>query len=157
MRRLIDSPIGPISLFAEDGAIVGLYFGEKPDDLFEDSSQKSVLDLCERELAEYFAGNLQQFTVPIRLKGTAFRQQVWQALTQIPYGKTVSYKDIAVQINSPKAVRAVGGANHNNPVSIIVPCHRVVGANGSLTGYGGGLDAKKWLLELEAKSWQIQI
>ena len=148
MTRTIDSPIGPIHLIEEDGAIIGLYFRDGTSD----SAPNPILDLCEKELSAYFDGKLQQFTVPVYLKGTPFRQQVWEALKTIPYGKTVSYKDIAIQIDSPKAVRAVGGANHNNPVSIIVPCHRVVGANGSLTGYGGGLDAKKWLLGLEAKN-----
>jgi len=147
MTRTIDSPIGPIRLIEDDGAIVGLYFRDGTSD----NKPNATLDLCEKELVAYFDGMLQEFTVPVKLKGTQFRQQVWEALKTIPYGKTVSYKDIALQIGNPKAVRAVGGANHNNPVSIIVPCHRVVGANGTLTGYGGGLDAKKWLLELEAK------
>ena len=175
--RLIDSPIGPITLIAEEGAIVGLYFG----DTFSDSSQKklqgdenasqnasnesianeskandnvlneNVLTQCEKELDDYFARKLREFTVPIRAVGTPFRERVWEALLQIPYGETVSYRDIAVKVGNPKAVRAVGGANHNNPISIIVPCHRVIGTNGSLTGYGGGMDAKKWLLELEEK------
>jgi len=148
MTRTITSPIGPIHLIEEDGAIIGLYFREGTSD----ASPNPILDLCEKELTAYFDGKLQGFTVPVRLKGTDFRKQVWDALKTIPYGKTVSYKDIALQIDNPKAVRAVGGANHNNPVSIIIPCHRVVGANGSLTGYGGGMDAKKWLLELEAKN-----
>ena len=171
--KLIDSPIGPITLIAQEGAIVGLYFG---DTSLDDSHKKlqggknvsgenvinevtsdsnvlneNVLTQCEKELDAYFARKLQKFTVPIRAAGTPFREKVWEALLQIPYGKTVSYKDIAVQIGNPKAVRAVGGANHNNPISIIVPCHRVIGTNGSLTGYGGGMDAKKWLLELEEK------
>jgi len=148
-QRLIDSPIGKISLIAEDGAIIGLYFGEKVTNTID---SEPVLDLCEKELADYFSGKLRHFTVPVCLKGTPFRQQVWEELKQIPYGQTISYKELAVKIGNPKAVRAVGGANHNNPVSIIVPCHRVVGADGSLTGYGGGLDAKKYLLEMEAKN-----
>jgi len=147
MTRTISSPIGPIHLIEEDSAIVGLYFRDGSSD----TGPNPILDLCEKELSAYFDGKLQEFTVPVCLKGTPFRQQVWEALKTIPYGETVSYKDIALKIDNPKAVRAVGGANHNNPVSIIVPCHRVVGANGSLTGYGGGLEAKKWLLELEAK------
>ena len=147
-RRLIDSPIGPITLVAEENAIVGVYFG----DVGFPTSNDEVLEKCEKEIEAYFAGKLLEFTVPINAKGTPFRQKVWEALLTIPYGKVASYRDIAVQIGNPKAVRAVGGANHNNPISIIIPCHRVVGSDGSLTGYGGGLDAKKWLLELESKT-----
>ncbi|MCL2400283.1 MAG: methylated-DNA--[protein]-cysteine S-methyltransferase [Defluviitaleaceae bacterium] len=149
MRRLIDSPIGSITLIAEEGAITGLYFGDTNQNI--PLGNDTALDLCEKELADYFAGDLQVFSVPINAKGTPFRQQVWEALLEIPYGKTASYSDIAVRIENPKSVRAVGGANHNNPISIIIPCHRVIGANGSLTGYGGGLESKKWLLNLEEK------
>ena len=101
------------------------------------------------ELEQYFAGSLRDFTVPIKLHGTPFQLAVWQELLKIPYGETRSYKDIALAIGKPKATRAVGGANHNNPISIIVPCHRVIASDGSLGGYGGGLDIKQWLLELE--------
>lgn len=163
--RLIDSPIGPITLVAEEGAITGLYFGDAIANSMKNSADKGapenakqkrsqeegILDQCEKELAAYFIGKLRTFTVPIRAIGTPFRERVWEALLQIPYGETVSYLDIAKEIDNPKAVRAVGGANHNNPISIIVPCHRVIGTNGSLTGYGGGMDAKQWLLELEGK------
>ena len=154
MRHTIDSPIGTITIIAEDGAITGIYFGDTFSHV--PLGNNTVLDLCKKELDSYFAGNLQEFTVPINPIGTSFRQQVWKALLQIPYGKTASYRDIAVRIENPKSVRAVGGANHNNPISIIIPCHRVIGANGSLTGYGGGLDAKKWLLELEEKHSLLQ-
>jgi len=149
-RRVIDSPIGRITLLAEDNSITGLYFGEAYKDV-QLKDNDAVLDQCEKELTAYFAGELQKFTVPVRAIGTPFRMQVWEVLSRIPYGETVSYRDIAIGIGNPKSVRAVGGANHNNPISIIIPCHRVIGANGSLTGYGGGLDAKKWLLELEVK------
>jgi len=108
-----------------------------------------VLDACIKELDAYFAGKLKDFSVPIKLNGTNFRMKVWAALMTIPYGKTISYKELAVLIEQPKAIRAVGGANHNNPVSIIVPCHRVIGADGSLTGYGGGIPNKEFLLNLE--------
>ena len=113
-------------------------------------SNSAVLDACIRELEAYFAGTLREFTVPIRLTGTDFRMKVWAELMLIPYGTTISYKDLALRIGQPSAMRAVGGANHHNPVSIIVPCHRVVGASGTLTGYGGGLGNKAFLLELEA-------
>lgn len=152
-KRVIKSPIGDITLLEEGGAIVGLYFKDNADRVATNAQQtnvkNTVLDICEEELAEYFAGKRKTFTVPISAKGTPFREKVWDALNTIEYGKTVSYLDIARQIGNAKAVRAVGGANHNNPISIIIPCHRVIGANRSLTGYGGGLDAKKWLLELE--------
>jgi len=153
--KLIDSPIGLITLIAEDGAITGLYFKSNTPDFPSHTAQKQdceeILNKCEQELAAYFTGNLQDFTVPVSPKGTAFRESVWKELLQIRYGETASYRDIAERIGKPKAMRAVGGANHNNPISIIVPCHRIIGASGSLTGYGGGLDAKRWLLDLETK------
>ena len=107
---------------------------------------------AEHQLEEYFAGERKQFELKLDMHGTPFQLQVWQALRTVPYGQTASYKDIAIAINSPKAVRAVGGANNRNPVSIIVPCHRVIGADGRLIGYGGGLDIKQILLQLESIS-----
>ena len=115
--------------------------------MVEDAS--SVIDLAQVQLAEYFDQRRQVFTVPLRLIGSEFQTRVWHALTKIPYGKTISYGEIAREVNSPKAVRAVGGAVGANPLSIIIPCHRVVGANGSITGYGGGYAAKRRLLALE--------
>jgi len=106
---------------------------------------------AEHELKAYFSGELKEFTVPVDVRGTEFQRAVWRELCNIPYGKTASYKDIAEAVGRPKAFRAVGGANHNNPVAIIVPCHRVVGHDGSLTGFGGGLDIKAFLLEHEAR------
>lgn len=102
-------------------------------------------------MEEYFSGRLQNFDLPLKPKGTDFQKQVWKALLMIPYGETKSYGDIAKQIGKEKAVRAVGGANHVNPISIVIPCHRVIGKNGNLTGYGGGLEVKEKLLELERK------
>ena len=110
---------------------------------------EAVLAECVRQLQAYFAGELRQFTVPLRAEGTPFRQKVWQALCHIPYGQTISYKELAQRVGQPTAIRAVGGANHHNPISILIPCHRVIGASGKLTGYGGGLDVKGFLLELE--------
>ncbi|MFB2865773.1 methylated-DNA--[protein]-cysteine S-methyltransferase [Aeromonas sp. MdU4] len=107
------------------------------------------------EFAAYFAGRLQHFSLPLAAHGTAFQQAVWQALCDIPYGETRSYKDIARAIGKPDAVRAVGAANGRNPLSIIVPCHRVIGQNGSLTGYAGGLEIKKALLELEISGKEV--
>ena len=150
MRRVVNSPIGLLTLLADEDAIVGLYFGDVHREWNVQHSYH-VLDQCEKELAAYFKGELMKFSVPVDARGTPFREKVWEILRRIPYGVTVSYKDVAERMGSPKAVRAVGGANHNNPVSIIIPCHRVVGADGSLTGYGGGMEAKRWLLDMEAR------
>ena len=109
----------------------------------------SVLDKTEKELAEYFAGSRKSFNIPLLLVGTDFQKSVWQALQEIPYGEVVTYMDIAHLIGNPKGVRAVSQAIGSNPLSILIPCHRVVGSNGSLTGYAGGLVAKRYLLELE--------
>ena len=145
--RIIDSPVGPLRLTAEDGFLTGVYFGGG----VSDSGESGILDRAEAQLSAYFRGELKEFDLPIRQNGTPFQLTVWNALKEIPYGETVSYGDIARAIGRPKACRAVGLANHNNPISIIVPCHRVVGSTGTLTGYGGGLEAKRWLLELEQK------
>ena len=104
-----------------------------------------------RQLTAYFDGTLTEFDLPIHLEGTAFRMLCWQVLQTIPYGETISYGEQAKRIGNPKAVRAVGGANHHNPISIVVPCHRVIGADGTLTGYGGGIDRKAWLLMHERR------
>lgn len=147
--RIIDSPVGKIRLEAEDGALTGLYFGGAvPEGV---SGEDAILDRTEAQLREYFAGVRKAFDLPLRPEGTLFQLEDWMALRQIPYGETVSYGDIARVIGRPKAYRAVGMANHNNPISIIVPCHRVIGSNGKLTGYGGGLEVKRWLLEHEQK------
>ena len=148
MTRTVATPIGPVTIYADEEYITGLYFGERGQG---EGQSPLVLDECEKELNEYFAGKRKVFTVPIKAEGTPFREKVWDALCQVPYGETASYLDIAVAIGNPKAVRAVGGANHNNPISIIIPCHRIIGSDGSLTGYGGGLSAKEWLLDFEAK------
>ncbi|MFB0921402.1 MAG: methylated-DNA--[protein]-cysteine S-methyltransferase [Oscillospiraceae bacterium] len=108
-------------------------------------------DAAAKQLREYFAGKRRDFDLPLDAQGTAFQKKVWTALMEIPYGETRSYKDIAEAVGSPKGFRAVGGANHNNPISIIIPCHRVITADGGLGGYGGGLDIKTLLLELEGK------
>lgn len=118
--------------------------------VIEDASVEPLHHASE-QLERYFAGECEQFTCPLDLHGTTFQLQVWNALTRIPYGETRTYTDIAREIGHPGAVRAVGAANGANPVAIIVPCHRVIGSNGSLTGYGGGLPTKAWLLALEAR------
>jgi methylated-DNA-[protein]-cysteine S-methyltransferase len=109
----------------------------------------SVIQQCVEELTAYFAGKLKIFSVPLRPSGTDFQERVWAQMTKIPYGETVSYKILAERAGTPRAVRAAGGACHRNPIVIIIPCHRVIGVNGSLTGYGGGLNRKRFLLQLE--------
>lgn len=146
----ISSPIGDLTLTEEEGALTGLYFGRlsRPGE----EGPTALLEETARQLREYFAGQRREFDLPLRLRGTAFQMQVWQALQVIPYGEVRTYGEIARAIGKPKACRAVGMANHHNPISIIVPCHRVVGAGGSLTGYGGGLENKRFLLELEKRN-----
>ena len=142
------SPLGTLYITADNGFITGIkYVNNSP----VVSPHDEVLNLCKAELDAYFAGTLRAFTVPIRAVGTPFRMRVWEELRKIPYGETISYKTLANRINHPSAVRAVGGANHHNPINIIIPCHRVIGANGSLTGYGGGVEKKLFLLEHERK------
>ena len=119
-----------------------------PDDALLNESCQTLVQ-CVRELDGYFAGRLKNFTVQTIITGTPFQVKAWEALTKIPYGDTISYKQLAANIGAPKAVRAVGGANNKNKISIIIPCHRVIGADGGLVGYGGGLDNKKFLLDLE--------
>lgn len=121
----------------------------KEQESAEDKENNPVVQQTIKELEEYFAGNRKVFTVPLDLRGTEFQKKVWEALREIPYGETRSYKEIAEKIGNPKASRAVGMANHRNPIGIVVPCHRVVGANGKLTGYAGGIPMKQALLELE--------
>jgi methylated-DNA-[protein]-cysteine S-methyltransferase len=148
MRYYYKSELGILELKARDEAIVYLGFTElnEPPDQDEPCG---VLKDCAAQLDAYFAKTLKHFDVPIILEGTYFQRRCWAALSAIPYGETRSYKDIAEATGNIKAVRAVGGANHNNPVSIIIPCHRVIGADGGMTGYGGGLWRKEWLLDHE--------
>jgi methylated-DNA-[protein]-cysteine S-methyltransferase len=156
-HTVIDSAVGPLTLVAEDGEIVGLYMNlqrHRPDDgelgeLDRRGRQAEPFKVAADQLDAYFAGTLTCFTVPLAPHGTAFQQRVWAALQEIPYGETESYGQLAERIGSPGAARAVGLANGKNPIGIVIPCHRVVGSNGDLTGYGGGLDRKKQLLDLE--------
>lgn len=140
-----DTYAGRIGIAEEDGAITHLIFSERDCTVEETDLIKET----KRQLDEYFAGKRKEFDIPTRLEGTEFQKRVWEELRKIPYGKTVTYKDIAEAVGCPKGFRAVGLANNRNPISIIYPCHRVIGSNGSLTGYGGGLDVKEKLLELE--------
>lgn len=144
-----DSPIGIIGITQENGAISQVFFGdENPPPGFA-IAETPLIEETARQLNEFFAGSRQDFDLPLKLSGTDFQKSVWKALQTIPYGETRSYQEIALLVGSPKACRAVGLANNRNPISIIIPCHRVIGKDGSLTGYGGGLEAKEFLLELE--------
>lgn len=152
LYSLYQSPAGRIILIQEDGQLTGLWFeGEKHSTAIEPSWKRDepAFKAVHQQLNAYFAGKLQQFDLPLKISGTPFQERVWKALGEIPYGQTWSYAQLAAHIGNPKAVRAVGTANGRNPISIIVPCHRVIGADGSLVGYGGGLDKKTFLLQLE--------
>ena len=155
MRTLAHpSPVGPLILTSHQSALVGCAFSERAsrDAVLREeaaTTADSVLDLACEELDRFFAGELREFSVPVSPPGTEFQRSVWRALQQIPYGTTRSYGQIARSIGRPAAVRAVGAANGQNPICIIVPCHRVIGADGSLTGFGGGLERKSFLLGLE--------
>jgi methylated-DNA-[protein]-cysteine S-methyltransferase len=151
----ITSPVGTLKLVATDSALVAVAWrdqgaGQVPVHEAVEARSHPVLDAASGQLGEYFAGTRQEFDLPLQFMGTDFQRRAWEALLTIPFGETRTYADMARQIGQPTAVRAVGAANGRNPLSIIVPCHRVIGASGALTGFGGGLDAKAKLLALEA-------
>jgi methylated-DNA-[protein]-cysteine S-methyltransferase len=149
----IESPIGRLLLTSDGTALTGLYMepsgksGHLQD--FTQDATTPPLAAAARQLQEYFAGKRRQFDLPLKLAGTLFQTRVWRELAEIPYGETWSYVQLARRIDKPSASRAVGLANGRNPISILVPCHRVIGADGSLTGYGGGIERKRWLLAHE--------
>lgn len=150
--RTVASPVGPLTLAGRDEVLTHLRMEDqthpppgRDDWVLDEQAFPKVVE----QLEAYFAGELTEFDVPFELEGTPFQRQVWSALVEIPYGTTASYGDVARRIGRPTAFRAVGLANGRNPVAIIVPCHRVIGSTGTLTGYGGGLDRKRVLLELE--------
>ena len=152
--KKIPSPVGELTLIAENQALVAILWDTDKSAWvnvgnIEKDGHHPFLIKVETQLNEYFNQKRKNFNVPIELIGTPFQKTVWNLLTAIPFGTTCSYQDIAKQIGNPKAVRAVGGAIGRNPISIIVPCHRVIGSNGKLTGFAGGLDRKKILLNLE--------
>ena len=153
MEYTYNSPVGRLLITYTDSHVTGLCFDKEQTAAHV---QNTAIAQCIKELDEYFAGTRTAFDVPVRPHGTAFQMTTWDALTRIPYGTVVSYGHIAREIGKPKASRAVGGANNKNPISIIVPCHRVVGAGGKMVGYGGGLWRKEWLLEHEAPILQIK-
>lgn len=144
----ITSPLGTLTLTEEDGRLSRLDFGELTVENAAECVTPLLLD-TQRQLDEYFDGQRTHFDLPLAPEGTPFQQAVWRALRGIPYGRTRTYQDIAEQIGNPHASRAVGMANHRNPIAIVIPCHRVIGASGRLTGYGGGLDKKEYLLSME--------
>ncbi|WP_406120229.1 methylated-DNA--[protein]-cysteine S-methyltransferase [Streptomyces sp. NBC_00989] len=153
-HTVIDSPYGPLTLVADDdGALCGLYMVDQrhrpPEENFGTPDDTPFAEAT-AQLQAYFTGELKEFTLQLHLHGTPFQRTVWDQLRRIPYGETRSYGDLADALGNPGASRAVGLANGKNPIGIIVPCHRVVGANGSLTGYGGGLDRKQRLLDFES-------
>jgi methylated-DNA-[protein]-cysteine S-methyltransferase len=147
----LTTPIGELVLTADpDGAVTSLYLPNHRPDTSDWIRDDALLERAVRQLREYFAGERTEFDLALRPQGAPFQLQVWEALLKIPYGETASYGEIAREIGHPTAFRAVGAANGQNPIAIIVPCHRVIGSNGSLTGYGGGLPTKRALLDLEA-------
>src|SRR5262245_45620166 len=151
----IDSPLGRLFVQGDAQFVTGLFMTNHnrwsgPSGAWQQSD--APFDAAREQLAEYFAGKRQQFDVPLKLSGTPFQMQVWRELVRIPFGTTITYAELARRIGRPAASRAVGHANGRNPISIIVPCHRVIGANGKLTGYAGGIDRKQWLLALERRA-----
>lgn len=164
-----ETAIGTVCFVEEQQAVTGLYLLSSP--LNEDRRGKDspgidsaragenretpLIKKAYEQLSEYFAGIRKEFDVPLAPEGTKFQKKVWKELQKIPYGETRSYREIAAAIGNPKACRAIGGANHNNPVMIMIPCHRVIGANGSMTGYGGGIRVKEYLLALEQRNLML--
>lgn len=144
------TPLGEMALGEEGGKISRLWLRAQDAPKAEPDSPTPLLRQAARQLEEYFAARRKVFDLPLNPQGTPFQQKVWRALCAVPYGQTASYGRIAAAVGSPKACRAVGMANHANPIAIFIPCHRIIGSDGSLTGYGGGLDIKRALLALEA-------
>lgn len=151
MRSLltVQTPIGRLGLVAEENGLTNIYFEHESLPPGLELRETELLMAAGRQLTEYFSGQRRVFDLPLAPAGTEFQRKVWQALCRIPYGETVSYQAVARAIGNEKAVRAVGQANHKNPIPIIIPCHRVIGANGDLVGYGGGLKIKETLLAME--------
>ena len=159
--KITTTPVGVLTLIASDRGLAAILWQDdsprrvRLDPRVENADHPLLLQ-AEQQLQEYFAGTRQRFDLPLDFAGTEFQRKVWAALVSIPFGETRSYKQIAEQIGHPSAMRAVGAANGRNPVSIIAPCHRVIGANGKLTGFAGGLDIKVFLLSLESGASQVK-
>jgi methylated-DNA-[protein]-cysteine S-methyltransferase len=154
MHAVMDSPIGQLTLVGSEGNLSGLYMTEqryRPEEAIFGERDNALFAEVVSQLEEYFAGERTEFTVPLAPRGTAFQQVVWDALRKVPYGETVTYGELAERIGRPGAARAVGHANGHNPIGIIVPCHRVVGSTGALTGYAGGVPRKRFLLDHERR------
>jgi methylated-DNA-[protein]-cysteine S-methyltransferase len=156
----VDSPIGRLMLTSDGTSLTGLYMDvsknkpakqHRPGDDWTQNATQGPLPLVTRQLQEYFAGKRRKFDLPLDMQGTEFQKRVWRELREIPFGETWSYGQLAKRIDNPNASRAVGLANGRNPIAVIVPCHRVIGADGSLTGFGGGLERKEWLLSHEGQ------
>jgi methylated-DNA-[protein]-cysteine S-methyltransferase len=151
----VDSPLGPLTLVADRGALCGVYFDEhrhRPDPATFGARTGDGFAAAARQLEEYFAGRRTAFTLPTAAAGAPFQQRVWTLVARIPYGRTRTYGDLARELGNPALARAVGAANGRNPLSIVVGCHRVVGSDGALTGYGGGLERKRRLLDFEGET-----
>lgn len=147
----VDSPVGVLTLETSSTGLRTIYWGQKVANQIAATAQATkILSDTASQLDEYFAGQRAEFDLPLEPRGTEFQKSAWQTLRSIPHGETISYGEQATRMNKPKAVRAVGAANGANPIPIVVPCHRVIGANGSLTGFASGIDTKKWLLDHEA-------
>lgn len=150
----LTSPLGLLQITATDTGVSTVWFVDKKE---KEISGNEIISACKKQLEEYFAGNRTDFSLPFDLSGTEFQKKVWHRLLKIPFGKTISYMQVALDLGDVKSIRAVGTANGKNPVAVIIPCHRVIGSNGSLVGYGGGLWRKKWLIEFESKSKQKEL
>jgi methylated-DNA-[protein]-cysteine S-methyltransferase len=157
LTTTIDSPVGPLTLTASDGCLTGLSMHEQrhappvSEDWVRDDAWFAPVT---EQIDAYFSGELTDFDIPLRMEGTEFQREVWSGLREIPYGVTISYGELARRVGRPGASRAVGLANGRNPIAIVVPCHRVIGSDGQLTGYGGGIDRKIWLLDHEQASYK---
>ena len=154
LHTTVDSPLGELLLVGDGAALVGVYMqeGRRPAVARGSAKSDALLGEARSQLGEYFAGERVEFDLPLAPTGTEFQRRVWHALEEIPYGETISYGELARRIGRPTASRAVGMANGRNPISIVVPCHRVIGAGGTLTGYAGGVERKRFLLDLERRS-----
>ena len=148
-QAVISTPMGPLTLFAEENCLAALVFGD-----YGGYDHLPLFEETRRQLEEYFSGTRQNFDLPLNPSGTAFQRRVWRALLDIPYGTALSCRELARRVDCPKGYRAVGQANGKNPIPILIPCHRVIGADGTLGGYSAGLDRKRFLLELEGISYQ---
>ena len=150
LQYKLASPIGSLYIVINDNALTGIYFDKQNIPLLKKLNDSKLMLKVATELGQYFAGSRKKFTIKLAPKGTPFQEQVWKELLNIPFGKTISYKELAQRINNPNAMRAVGSANGKNPICLIIPCHRVIAADGGIGGYSGGLHIKEKLLKIEA-------